>query len=263
MAYGDHTLNANLSNGLEVDNFTFQGVSGDSLRVWLHSFTGGFDPRLTLRGPTGTVLNMVQCGGAGSSLCSTGFLDQTLTATGTYTLNVFGFDPSEPGNYQLHLDRYPPTNNFAGIKYSTPVHEVLGHTTDMDFFAFNGVAGSGVRVSLASDTGGLDPMLEVFDINGNKLFSNFCGGAAFSLCSRSFDFAVPTTGIYKIGISESGGDETGNYHIELSCLFGNCPSPLAAGPSPLAAAVPEPETYAMMLAGLTVVAGLAKRRRKH
>jgi hypothetical protein len=261
--YGDHTLNSGLSNPLEVDRYTFAVLAGDKIRIGLHTLTAGLDPSLVVRGPTGgTIVGSTSCNGTDGfgrpSLCSTS-LDQTFTSAGLYTLNLSDLGADEAGSYQLHLDRYPPVNNWVGFKYATPVSEALGHSTDMDFFAFKGVANSGVRLTVATATGGLDPVLEVWDPQGIRISNTFCSGTdGFgrpALCTDTVDFDFSQTGTYKIGISESGLDETGNYRFEVSCLYGNCPSPLDLAP-----AVPEPSSFALTLAGLALLAQLARRR---
>jgi hypothetical protein len=55
-----------------------------------------------------------------------------------------------------------------------------------------------------------------------------------------------TTGIYSINLGTGAATLLGNYNGTLSGLT--------------VSAVPEPQTYALMLAGLVAVAGLARRR---
>lgn len=256
--YGDHTLNAGLASSLEVDGYTFAGAAGDQIRILLHTLTGGLDPSLVLRGPTGTVLKSASCSGESFGtpvVCSTS-LTQTLTASGTMTLNVSDINADEAGNYQLHIERYPPANNWAGLAYGT-VNEVaatLGHTTDVDNFAFTGVAGTGVRLTVRTATGGLDPSVEIWGPNGNSMPGTSCSGESFGtpiLCTASIDLNITTSGLYKIGITDVGWNETGNYKLSVACQYGACPT---------AAPVPEPQAYALLAGGLGVI-GLMRRRR--
>ncbi len=262
LAYGDHTINSGLGTNVEVDNYQFSGVAGDSMRLVLSTTSGGLDPLIALRDSTGTVLQTVSCNGNAGSFgaatrCSVA-LDQTLSSTGTYFINVSDLGSNEAGNYSLHLDNYPPTNNWTGFAYDSPVDEALGHLGDMDFLAFNGAAGTGVQLTVASLTGGLDPNLEVWDPLGNLIGNVSCNGNAGSfggatLCSVSPDFALTKTGIYKIGLNDVGWNETGNYRLGVSCLYGTCPS---AAPS----VVPLPSAVWLFGSGLLGLASIVRRR---
>ena len=124
IAYGDHTINAALSTAVEVDSFTFAGEASDQMRVLVRTFSGGLDASLVLHGPGGAVIETAVCDGGGGGLCSVG-IDQTLATAGTFTINVQDGGSNEAGAYQLHLERYPPVNNWVGVQYATPVNESL------------------------------------------------------------------------------------------------------------------------------------------
>lgn len=266
LQYGDHTVNSALATALEVDSYTFAAAAGDQLRLNLHTLTTGVDASLILRGPTGTVATSTACNGhtgigGAATLCSLG-LDYTISSAGTYTVNVSDAGSDNAGTYQLHLDRYPPLNNWVGFGYNSPTITELGHSTDIDFFAFNGVANTGARLTVATTTAGIDSVLEVWDPSGSRISQTFCNGhtgigGAPTLCTNSVDLNLASTGVYKVGIYDSGLDNTGGYNMQVNCLFGNCPLPGAAVPVP----VPEPSSYLMALLGLGVVLGAARRRR--
>jgi hypothetical protein len=232
VSYGDHTINSGFADVVEVDSYRFQGTAGGSVRTVVSSLSGGLDPQIELRDPTGVVIDTVFCNGSFSSLCSIN-LDAALTSTGTYTLNVSDVNSDESGNYSLHIDAYPPADNWVGFAYDSPVIEELGHVSDMDFLAFSGAAGTEVRLIVRSLTGGLDPQLEVWDPQGNLISDTFCNGSFSSLCTTSADLMLSSTGTYTIGLTDVGWNETGNYDLGISCLFGDCPSGAPTAPSTL------------------------------
>ncbi len=257
LAYGDHTINSSVAVGVEVDNYRFQGNTGDRVRLIVSSSTLGFDPQIVLRDASGAVVQTASCNGNpfGPAQCTTN-LDQTLSSTGTYFLNLSDIGSNESGNYTLSLYQYPPVNNWDGIAYDAPLSEQLGHLGDMDFLAFSGSAGTGVKISLASNTLGLDPLLEVWDPLGNLVESTSCNGNPFgpTICSVAPELNLTETGIYRIGLSDVGWNETGNYSIGVSCLFGDCPS---AAPSP----VPVPAAIWLFGSGLAGLLVTTRRNR--
>jgi hypothetical protein len=245
LVYGDHTLNAALATGQEVDRYTFTGQSGDGIRILARSLSGFVDPVITLRDAGGAVLATAVCdSGVG---CASTFLDHTLAASGLYTVNVAENGVNEAGSYQIGLERYPPVNNWVGFRYSTPVDDTFQYRVDMDFHAFTGVAGSEVRVSAASFTGFVDPVVTVWDPTGAAVATFVCDSGVG--CAGAFvDFDITKNGSYRVSIHDNGLDETGNYRLQVDCLFGACPSPLDPAPLP----VPEPATWAMALCGIAV-----------
>jgi hypothetical protein len=254
LAYGDHTVNASLSNAFEVDGYTFAAEAGDQIKLLLHTQTAWIDASAVLRDPMGTVVNSTGCSAPWYSytgLCSAAF-DQTIATAGTYTLNFSDSGANNAGNYELHLERFPPVNNWVGFAYGTPFADKIDHATDMDFMAFQGKAGTGVRLTIASNTGDIDPYVEIWDPSGASFKTLSCSGTG---CTASVDLALSATGIYKVGIYDSGLEEVGNYTLGVNCLYGVCPAGIPTAP------VPEPETYAMLLAGLGTIGVVARRRK--
>lgn len=258
LAYGDHTINASLGNALEVDSYTFSANAGDQIRLLLHTQTAGIDATAVLRDSHGTVLGSGACAGTwydqwyvGRIQTCSAVFGQTIASTGTYTINFSDGGANNAGNYELHLEQYPPKNNWVGFSYGAPPTDAIDHATDMDFWAFQGAAGTGARLSISSNSGGLDPYAEIWDPSGTSFKTLSCSGTG---CTASFDFDFTMSGIYRIAINDVGFDEVGNYTLGMNCLYGAC---AIGAPAP----VPEPETYAMLLAGLGIIGSMARRRR--
>ncbi len=260
IAYGDYTVNSGLVTNIEVDSYRFFGEAGDSIRLVLSTTTGGLDPQIALRDSSGTVLNTSTCNGNnvfGSGIRCTSVLDQVLSTTGSYFLNITDSGANETGNYEMGLDINPPVNNWNGFAYDSPLDESLGQLVDTDFLAFNGEAGTGVRLTLASLTGGLDPNMRIWDPLGNLIDTASCNGnnvfGSGILCAFASELNLTETGIYKIGLNDSGWNEIGNYRLGVSCLYGTCPS---AAPS----AVPLPPALWLFGSGLLGLGAIIRRR---
>lgn len=119
----------------------------------------------------------------------------------------------------------------------TPTLYYINSSTDMLAESTTAAFNAPIIVNVGSLGGGLD----VLKANGFEILGD---GQAFA--ALTVDGARLTTGIYSINIDTGAATLLGNYNGTLSGLTVN--------------AVPEPESYALMLAGLLAVGGLVRRR---
>jgi hypothetical protein len=99
-----------------------------------------------------------------------------------------------------------------------------------------------------------DPLTNSFYVGAILFASNFHGNGAFSL--SFYNYEVVGTGDGFLGISYS---DRGSVFVE-SARFG-LTNEMQLPSTPMAP-VPEPETYAMMLAGLGLIGGIARRKKQ-
>ena len=112
----------------------------------------------------------------------------------------------------------------------------INRQTQLTLIDTNNV-GAATNIAITGLGGGLD----VLKANG---FEALGDGQAFA--ALTVDAARLTTGIYRINLDTGAATLLGNYNGTLSGLTVN--------------AVPEPESYALMLAGLLAVASVVRRR---
>lgn len=242
LVYGAHTTNAALSSSADNDSYLFTGAAGDLVRVVASTSTAGVDAMIELRGPGGTLIASTSCNGHanfGSATLCAAVLDKQLVDNGTYTINISDAGANNVGSYALHLDQNPAANNWIGFPYGPTQPYAVGHLGDSDYFAFNAVAGSRFKLTVAGLTAGVDTHVSVWDTAGALIQNTECNGHANfgspTTCSVVLDVAATTTGVYKFGVWDAGFDNTGNYEVSLVCTFPTCgtgmPSPVPEAPS--------------------------------
>jgi len=139
-------------------------------------------------------------------------------------------------------------NGFTGASYTnsslmpvsapaTPTLYYINSSTDMLAESTTSAFNSPTIVNVGSLGSGLD----VLKANGFEILGN---GQAFA--ALTMDDAQLRSGIYSINLDTGAATLLGYYEGTLSGLTVN--------------AVPEPETYALMLAGLVAVGSMARRR---
>jgi hypothetical protein len=244
--YGDHTANAEISPGVDVDGYTFQGHNGDQVRIVMTGLTTGFDPLIELRNPLGSVLQTQSCT-ASLFTCAVN-LDQALADNGIYYLNLSDLGTDDAGAYTLDLEQYPPASNFLSLLYDSPFFDQLGHEGDHDFLGFQGASGTGVSISLEGLTVGLDPHLQIWDPAGGLVDDTDCNASLFT-CSFHVDLDLTMDGTYKMAIFDTGFSDLGEYSLNVACTYGSCPS-----------TVPVPTAAWLFGSGLLGLVGIARRR---
>lgn len=223
--YGAHSVGAAITTPAESDTFEFEGSPSDVVRFMVRSNANYLDPRLEIIPPDG--ISAITTIGA----CSSGCCDQCVyfaehplsdfsALSGTYTLIVSDSGANDTGGYTVQLELIPPTTiDSCLIPLDSFETGTLSPTLDHDYYEFEAVAGSLVRVGVTSTSNYLDPLLEIYDPSGLPLVNVSCSSGCCDQCSTTSDLAIIETGTYLMVMRDSGLNDTGGYRIELSCLF--------------------------------------------
>ncbi|MDQ2733878.1 MAG: PEP-CTERM sorting domain-containing protein [Pseudomonadota bacterium] len=124
-------------------------------------------------------------------------------------------------------------------------------------------------------------ILQSFDLDPNVIVNgiNLAGGKLTGIDTGFFDFFVPTlpiagSGDYSFSLILFGGNKAQLIYADPTATSPGCAflpvdgascgisATAATGVFALAAPIPEPETYALMLAGLAAIVFAARRRRR-
>lgn len=230
--YRAHTVGCRIDTTSDADSFTFEGTVGDVVRIVVQGVSDGLDPRLEVRDPDGILLHNAICANGCSMVVEPASFtivpSPSLTKTGTYSILISDDNHNEGGVYGIQLERIPPLVTPQKVLRNTNVTDRIDHIGDVDFFVFDGVAGTDIRITIAAFFDGLDPRLEVYDPDGLPLHNSTCAnGCAIVVEPNSFNVTpstfLPKTGTYLLILSDSNHDEGGSYEINIQCLFGACP----------------------------------------
>jgi hypothetical protein len=220
-----------ISPTTDHDFFAFEGAQGTEIRINIRS-SSPLDARLEVWDPDGVKLEDVYCNDNCSLQRETPDFSvlpsAALPKTGTYLVAVSDAGINQTGSYTIDvhclLGSCPAVQ--ANIPYDTAVSDTIATMTEMDFFTFDGIAGTKIRVHVRSSSP-LDTRLEIWDPNGQKLEDVFCLDNC-SLQRETPDFSVmpsvtlPITGTYLLAVSDAGINQTGSYEASIHCLVGPC-----------------------------------------
>jgi len=222
MAYGWHTSGCAISPTTDLDLFSFVAQAGDDVRILIDGTSSDFDPKLDIYGPDNLLVSSNYCSGPWNGTCSL-VVSSTDLASGTYTLVVSDAGADNSGNYVLQIERVPADYAVPVIPYDHTVTDVIGWTTDYDFFRFHGVENALMQFQLDGLSNDFDPVIEFIDPSGAVFDTASCSGPWNGTCSISKLVTLPATGTYQLLVRDAGTDNTGWYCLSATCIVA-CPT---------------------------------------
>lgn len=208
--------------------YRFQGQRDDLMTVTMDQIGGLLDAYLILADAQQNPLAIDDDSGAGRNARIDRY---RLPRDGTYILIATRFERangSTTGRYRLRIRR--EGNAFDGVPLDIPRMiygtTVTGRIDDADTqrdYAFWGRAGDAITIALTRADGNLDPVLELRDVNGERILRDDDGGEGQN--SRIERYSLPYTGVYLIRALRYEGnngpsDTTGSYLLTLARLPG-------------------------------------------
>jgi len=99
------------------------------------------------------------------------------------------------------------------IDYGETLSGELTVVGEIDEYSFSGTAGEVVILRLAELSAVLEPRLRLLNPSGVEIASTY----GYSLAELD-EVSLPTTGVYKVTVSDNGADETGSYSLHVQCI---------------------------------------------
>ncbi len=196
----------------DVDWFSIDVVSGQTYRFQTELVTLP-DSVLTLYSSNGTTVLATDDNG-GSGLAS--LIEWTATFTGTVYLEVSAANSSQTGSYRLALASDDHRDDAQGATVITVPGTLSGNLEtegDVDWFAFNAVAGQGYQLSTALQ-GLSDSTLTLYDTDGvTELAFNDDGGEGLA---SLMNWVATKNGTFYVQVAGYSTTETGAYQLSLS-----------------------------------------------
>lgn len=212
IAYGQ-TIAGSFSPGGDADAFTFNGLDGERIFAMNTALTQQMDPIIDLYDSQGNLL-------ASHISATEAILRYTLTSDETYLLIVRESHRGDTGGYGIHLQRLNDPVGATSIAYSQTLTGSLSPGGDADAFTFNGLDGEEIFAMNTAVPTQMDPILDLYDAQGNLLNSQTSATEAIIRDSLTADET------YLLLVRESHRGETGAYGLTLHRLT-NPVSPIA------------------------------------
>jgi len=210
IGYGE-TLTAGFASDGEVDTYSFTGYEGDQIIVRLTEYSGSYplEPYVELFDPLGDSLTVY-------SDAAQAQIKFTLTAEGNYTLLVSDVYPGDDtGSYSLFIQRLVDPGNSTVIEYGETLTAGFASDGEVDTYSFSGYEGDQIIVRLTEYSGSypLEPLIELFDPNGDSLAVNS------DVAQAHIEFTLTKEGSYTLFASDVyPGDDTGSYSLFIQRL---------------------------------------------
>jgi len=210
IAYGD-IVSCSTTSVTEQDLYRFTAVANDQIYVKVLGPNYVNNAACAeLLSPTGVSI-WSGCRFPGATL--------TLVEGGQYTLRVYEYLSDQLMTYSFALERrFPVPLATKPIRFGTPISASLILAPDYDYYEFAGIAGDRIRIDATGPNyvnNAICIGIDYYDPGRTSLASD-------CRTSTHFDLTLPKTGSFFVTVWEYQEDQTADYALEMTCLFGTC-----------------------------------------
>lgn len=204
----NQTLGGSISPAIDEDIYWYDGTVNTSIQVLLQKTSGFLDTYLSIYQPNGTLLKLND-DISGTEHDSS--IDVSLPATGRYKIVAKSYNGASTGNYNLRImPNVSDGDDGRWLPIISAMTGTLSSNTDRDTYYFNGSRNSVIHIYMNKITPGLDPYLELYAPNDQKIFwDDDRGGNQNSWVSTR----LPSDGTYRIVARSYRLQSSGDYII--------------------------------------------------
>jgi hypothetical protein len=227
LKYGEHTDGCQLEYVSDIDQFSFYGKIGDVVTFSVGWTTDSYRRTLSIRvlNPSGTTAFHESTAIVRYYYGDYWRKSISLTETGTHFILIEENEHDATAGYQVAIEGIPPMISPPRLNNASPQQGVIEGPADIDLYAFQGSAGSLVRipVSFTSSSYYKNMHVEIRDSEGLKLVSQDSGIVNYYYATNVvIEFTVTENGRYYVAIDGEG--TTFDYEVLLQCISGACPN---------------------------------------
>lgn len=230
MCYGEYAA-CSISPSTNVDVYQFIGVAGETLLISMAGQTPNLGPQIELYDPLGVLaMPIASCSPCFNCTCT--FSRQVMLAqSGMYTLVVTDAGANNAGSYTFEIQRIVPLGLLPILTYGQTTTASINYATDHDWLTIEAAVGTQLRITSVGLTPNLSPLIDVFDSGGQLIATTTCNPCFNCTCSPPPITINPTIDeTYYVMLSDGGNNNTGDFNVTLSCIFGQCPPPNPPAP---------------------------------
>lgn len=219
----DRPVLGEITNNQPQRYYRFSANEDDVIDILMARTSGSLDAYLVLQDMNGRVLFQDDDSGGGKNAAINGF---RIPQTGNYiivTQRFEGASGTTTGGYRLTLrnrgNAYANVNSgIPRLLYGTTVPDAISNADPDSLYAFYGMRGEVVTITMTRTSGDLDPVLVLLDQNQQRLISDDdSGGNNNAAITR---YTLPYTGVYYINARRYEGNRKaqnteGNFNVVL------------------------------------------------
>ena len=225
------TIGATISGSINAETparfYRFEALAGDSVNISMTNNSGNLDPLLMLLDANGAEIARNDDGNPSVARDSL-LADFVIPADGTYIIVATRFDgPAglSAGNYTLSLDNEAPvitdvTEILDTLEYGDILSSTLDDEVYEERFAFEGVAGDPITITMMADDSTLDSLVILLGPDGTELANND-DLSEFTRDAQIETFVLPADGTYTIiaaRYQREDGETSGDYTLTVDLV---------------------------------------------
>lgn len=225
LQYGQSVI-GRITNEEPLAFFFVRAERGDVINITMRRTSGNLDPQLDLATADGTVLQTNDDDPTALGTLDAGLTNYTILNSGVYLIVAtrFGREAGDTeGSFVLTITRTPPDElgltplNARLIDYGMTLSGTIDDVYSTRFFWFQARRGDVITVSLAHQSGNLDPLLML--ANNNLLTLAEDDNSGDNRNARIVAFTIPITGDYYLLATRKGGQDgqtNGEFTLQLN-----------------------------------------------